>query len=145
MFSIRIVASLQYAAALALLGHGLAQDAEESKASTVCMPQCFDQPCIYLNGNLQVECGVCTPESGAVCFPGQEGYDTWESRKGSEIKGIIREKPIVCESHCKENQCESLNGNLTIECGACCTDALCYPGSEHYDDWQVRSKTKGEL
>ena len=46
-------------------------------------PTCEDwctEPCAVLNGNVQIECALCSADAGARCYPGADGYDGWEER-----------------------------------------------------------------
>ena len=43
-----------------------------------CEPWC-SEPCTALNGNVQIECGLCEAGSSR-CHPGAEGYETWLER-----------------------------------------------------------------
>lgn len=47
-------------------------------ASAQCEPWCTE-PCTVLNGNVELECPDCDPQSNG-CYPGAEGYSSWEDR-----------------------------------------------------------------
>ena len=51
-------------------------------AAAICEPWCVE-PCVALNGNVQIECGGCSADAGHRCFAGAKGWDNWEERSAA--------------------------------------------------------------
>ena len=58
----------------------------DSWAEPTCAKYCITDACTNLNGNLTMECGSCTPDD-SKCYPGAEGFDTWETRRDKHNLG----------------------------------------------------------
>ena len=52
---------------------------------------------------------------------------------------------VGCKPHCLKDPCTELNGNLTQECGACDSTALCNPSSEGFAAWYERRSLNATL
>jgi hypothetical protein len=50
-----------------------------STFSSKCEDWCMDR-CSALNGDVSQECGGCSKAEGVMCYPGAEGFDTWQER-----------------------------------------------------------------
>ena len=50
---------------------------------------------------------------------------------------------VGCKPHCLKDPCTELNGNLTQECGACDSTALCNPSSEGFAAWYEPAALEG--
>ena len=54
-------------------------------ASATCEDWCTAS-CLELNGNVQRECGSCADDGQNHCFPGADGYDTWQERREAYVQ-----------------------------------------------------------
>ena len=52
---------------------------------------------------------------------------------------------VGCKSHCLKDPCAELNGNLTQECGACESTALCNPSADGFASWYERRSQNNTL
>ena len=75
-------------------------------------------------------------EGEASVVNGSEKVQVIEENKGSSWS---TDKPLFCHTSC-QNDCLSLNGNLTFECGVCAEDMPCNPKADGFDSWQERRK-----
>ena len=57
----------------------------------LCEPHCA-HPCTELNGDVEFECGDCTP--ALACYPGAEGYDkSYRRQSGHPGMDAMRMEP----------------------------------------------------